>query len=84
MYVIDTALAADDDRQPGGERRIVVERSVDVFTLVGFEQFEVTLDSVLRACGLGGVCVGGVCVPQLALGAFGPDRPGRRGREVAQ
>ena len=84
MYVVNAPLAADHDRQPGGECRIVVERAVEAVALIAFEQFEIAIDSVCGACGFGGFCIGGIGVAQLALRAFGPDRPRRDGGEVAQ
>ncbi len=84
MHVVDTPLAADHDRQPRGEGRIVVHRPAQFVALVAFEQFEVAMDRVRDTGGLGGFRIGGIGVAKVALGAFGPDRPRCRRREVAQ
>ena len=84
LHVIDAPLAADHDRQPRAEAGIVVQRPAHVGALVGFQQFEVAMDDVGDAGALGRPHIGRVGVAQIALGALGPDRPGRGGGEVAQ
>ena len=84
LHVKGLALAADHDRQPRGIGGVVVERPAQLAALVGLQQFEVAADRVGRALGLGRPGIGRVGVAQLAVGALGPDRPGRGGGEVAQ
>ena len=84
MHVKGLALAADHDRQPGGIGDVVVERPAQFAALVGLQQFELAGDRIGRALGLGGPGIGRIGVAQLALGALGPDRPGRGGGKIAQ
>ena len=84
LHVIDAPLAADHDRQPRAEVGVVVQHPVHLGALVVFQQFEVAVDRIGDAGALGGPHIGRVGVTQIALDALGPDRPGRRGGEVAQ
>ncbi len=84
MDVVEAALAADHDRQPRGERRIVFQRAVHLAAVGAVEQFEIAADRIRDAGGFGGAGIGGVGVAQAAVGALGPDRPGRGGGEAAQ
>ena len=84
MHIVDAPLAADHDRQPRGEGRGVVQRAVHVAAVGAVEQFEVAIDRIRDADGLGRPRIGGIGVAETALGALGPDRPGRGGGETAQ
>ena len=84
MHVIDAPLAADHDRQPRGIAGVVVERPAQFAALVALQQFEIAVDRIRCAPGLGRPRIGRVGVAEIALGALGPDRPGRGGGEVAQ
>ena len=84
MHVVDAPLAADHDRQPRGEGRCVVQRAVHIAAVGAVEQFKVAIDRIRDAGGLGRPRIGGIGVAEAALGALGPDRPGRRGGETAQ
>ena len=84
LHVIDAPLAADHDRQPRAEGRIVVQRPAHLGALVALQQFEVAVDGIGDALRLGRPHIGRIGVAQIALGALGPDRPGRGGGEIAQ
>ncbi len=84
LDVIDTPLAADHDREPGGKAGIVVQRPAHLGALVGFEQFEIAVDGIRDAGALCRPHIGGIGIAQVALGAPGPDRPGCSRGEVAQ
>ena len=84
LNVIDAPLAADHDRQPRAEGGIVVQHPAHLGALVVLQQFEAAVDRIRDAGALGGPHIGRVGVTQIALDALGPDRPGRRGGEVAQ
>ena len=84
MHVVEAPLAADHDRQPRGEGRRVVQRALHVAAVGAVEQFEVAIDRIRDAGGFGRPRIGGIGVAETALGALGPDRPGRRGGETAQ
>ena len=64
--------------------RAVVQRALHFVAVGAVEQFEVALDCIRGAGGLGRPRIGGVDVAEPALGALGPDRPRRGGGEAAQ
>ena len=84
MDVIEPALAADHDRQPRGEGRIAVQRTLHLAAVGAVEQLQVAIDRVRDAGGFGGPRIGGIGVGKPAGGALGPDRPGCGGGEAAQ
>ena len=84
LHVVDAPLAADHDRQPRAEGGVVVERPGHLGALVVLEQFQVAIDGIREAAALGRPDIGRIGIAQIAFRALGPDRPGRRGGEVAQ
>ncbi len=84
MHIVDPPLAPDHDRQPGRKGRFFVQGAVHFMAVAAVEQFEIAVDRIRDARGLGRPRIGGIGVAEAAFAAFGPDRPGYRGDESAQ
>ena len=67
MHIVDAPLAADHDRQPRREGRVVVQRAVHIAAVAAVEQFEVAVDRIRDAGGLGRPRIGGIGVAETAL-----------------
>ena len=83
-HIVDAPLAADHDRQSRAEGRSALQRPLHVAAVAAVEQFEVAIDRIRDAGGLGRPRIGGVGVAEAALGVPGPDRPGGGRGEAAQ
>ncbi|MHC2411284.1 hypothetical protein ACVJGC_003875 [Bradyrhizobium diazoefficiens] len=83
-HVVDAPLAADHDRQPGGEIGRVLQSPFHGAAVGAVEQLELALVGVAEARSLGRTDIGRVGESERTVLALGPDRPGCRRSEAAQ